>query len=99
MALPCRSWKNRSRQGRRPPNVTHRPGGEVYVEKLQLHGFKSFVARTEIPFSRGITAIVGPNGCGKSNVSDAFRWVIGESNVRNLRGERIQDVIFKGTRT
>lgn len=71
----------------------------MYVEKLQLHGFKSFVARTEIPFSRGITAIVGPNGCGKSNVSDAFRWVIGESNVRNLRGERIQDVIFKGTRT
>lgn len=71
----------------------------MYVEKIELYGFKSFPNRTEIPFARGITAIVGPNGCGKSNVSDAFRWVIGESNVRNLRGERIQDVIFKGTRT
>ena len=71
----------------------------MYIEKIELYGFKSFPNRTEIPFARGITAIVGPNGCGKSNVSDAFRWVIGESNIRNLRGERIQDVIFKGTRT
>ncbi|MEZ4648950.1 MAG: chromosome segregation protein SMC [Candidatus Eisenbacteria bacterium] len=71
----------------------------MYVEKIELYGFKSFPNRTEIPFARGITAIVGPNGCGKSNVSDAFRWVIGESNIRNLRGERVQDVIFKGTRT
>lgn len=71
----------------------------MFVEKLELFGFKSFANRTEIPLSRGITAIVGPNGCGKSNISDAFRWVLGEQNARTLRGERIQDVIFKGTRT
>jgi len=69
----------------------------VFVEKLELFGFKSFPNRTEIPLARGITAIVGPNGCGKSNISDALRWVLGEQNARTLRGERIQDVIFKGT--
>ncbi len=71
----------------------------MFVEKLEMFGFKSFANRTEIPLSRGVTAIVGPNGCGKSNISDAFRWVLGEQNARTLRGERIQDVIFKGTRT
>lgn len=70
----------------------------MFIEKIELHGFKSFVNRTEVPLSPGITAIVGPNGCGKSNISDAFRWVLGESNVRNIRGERVQDVIFKGSR-
>jgi chromosome segregation protein len=69
----------------------------VFVEKLELFGFKSFTARTEVPFARGITAIVGPNGCGKSNISDALRWVLGEQSARVLRGERIQDVIFKGS--
>jgi chromosome segregation protein len=71
----------------------------VFVEKLELFGFKSFAARTEVPFARGITAIVGPNGCGKSNISDALRWVLGEQSARVLRGERIQDVIFKGSGT
>ncbi len=69
----------------------------MFVEKLDLFGFKSFAHRTEVPLARGITAIVGPNGCGKSNISDAFRWVLGEQNARTLRGERIQDVIFKGS--
>ena len=69
----------------------------MFVEKLELFGFKSFAARTEVPFARGITAIVGPNGCGKSNISDALRWVLGEQSARVLRGERIQDVIFKGS--
>jgi chromosome segregation protein len=69
----------------------------VFVEKLELFGFKSFATRTEVPFARGITAIVGPNGCGKSNISDALRWVLGEQSARVLRGERIQDVIFKGS--
>jgi chromosome segregation protein len=71
----------------------------VFVEKLELFGFKSFATRTEVPFARGITAIVGPNGCGKSNISDALRWVLGEQSARVLRGERIQDVIFKGSGT
>jgi chromosome segregation protein len=69
----------------------------VFVEKLELFGFKSFATRTEVPFARGITAIVGPNGCGKSNISDALRWVLGEQSARVLRGDRIQDVIFKGS--
>ena len=71
----------------------------MFVEKLELFGFKSFAARTEVPFARGITAIVGPNGCGKSNISDALRWVLGEQSARVLRGERIQDVVFKGSGT
>lgn len=66
------------------------------LKSISLHGFKSFNSRTEIPLSEGITAIVGPNGCGKSNVSDAIRWVLGEGNIRNIRGESILDVIFKG---
>jgi chromosome segregation protein len=71
----------------------------VRLKSISLHGFKSFHTRTEIPLSEGITAIVGPNGCGKSNISDAIRWVLGEGNVRNLRGESILDVIFKGAGT
>ena len=69
----------------------------MYFEKLDIQGFKSFVDRTVINFKPGITAIVGPNGCGKSNISDAIRWVLGEQNVRNLRGNRIDDLIFSGS--
>jgi len=70
----------------------------VLLEKLELHGFKSFAQRTMLRLSPGITAVVGPNGCGKSNISDAIRWALGEQNVRNLRGKQLLDVIFKGTR-
>ncbi|MCC7143291.1 MAG: AAA family ATPase [Candidatus Eisenbacteria bacterium] len=69
----------------------------MYVDRIELYGFKSFMNRTDIPLSRGITAIVGPNGCGKSNISDAMRWILGEQNARVIRGEKLEDVIFKGS--
>ena len=67
------------------------------IRSLELVGFKSFGDRTVFGFDRGISAIVGPNGCGKSNVIDALRWVMGEHNPRHLRGRDMQDLIFAGT--
>ncbi|MEN8144921.1 MAG: chromosome segregation protein SMC [Gemmatimonadota bacterium] len=67
------------------------------IKSLTLHGFKSFADRTEIEFHDGITAIVGPNGCGKSNISDAFRWVLGEQRPTAIRGARMEEAIFHGT--
>ncbi len=67
------------------------------IKTLTLHGFKSFADRTEISVHEGITAIVGPNGCGKSNISDALRWVLGEQRPTAIRGSRMEEAIFQGT--
>jgi chromosome segregation protein len=67
------------------------------IKRLSMIGFKSFMDRIEVSFPVGISAVVGPNGCGKSNIVDAIRWAMGEQSVKQLRGRQMEDVIFSGS--
>src|SRR5918997_5390567 len=70
----------------------------MQVSKLEIKGFKSFGDKVVVNFDEGITGIVGPNGCGKSNIVDAIRWVLGEQKTRALRSEKMENIIFNGTK-
>ena len=71
----------------------------MFLKELEIYGFKSFGKKIKLSFNSGVTAIVGPNGCGKSNITDAVRWILGEQNIRSLRGKQLTDIIFSGNHT
>src|ERR1051326_2033430 len=69
----------------------------MFIQRLSIHGFKAFVDKVSLSFGGGITAVIGPNGCGKTNITDAIRWVLGEQRATVLRGSTMEDVIFSGS--
>lgn len=71
----------------------------MYLDRIEISGFKSFADKTIIDFNKGVTAVVGPNGSGKSNLSEAIKWVLGEQSAKSLRGKKMDDIIFAGSQT
>ena len=71
----------------------------MFLKSLEIYGFKSFADKVNLEFSDGITSLLGPNGCGKSNIVDAIKWVLGEQSTKTLRAGRMEDIIFNGTDT
>src|SRR3977135_4050048 len=69
------------------------------LKQLEIKGFKSFADKTILNFDEGITGVIGPNGCGKSNIVDSIRWVIGEHKISNLRSENLESLVFNGSKT